>query len=221
MSQLIFIGLSFLYSCVYRFFNQPATVAGTFTAVGVVIVTAAAGIIILTHLRGRRRRGAHRIPVNDPDEERGQNNGLMRQRSLRINVHRSVVSRQSALPSPEDMQAETRPFSTQNPPDYTYQALGMSESLTARNSQTILMNSQAPTSPIDPVDPHGWPIITSETEGNIRRDARPEPYSADPDTRAASGWIQADRASSEFIPDDDDDSESLLNSGYGTRPTRP
>lgn len=170
---------------------------GTFTAVGVVVVAAAIGVIVLTRLRRPHRRGSHRIPDNDPDEERAQDNGPMRQRSLQTNTHRSVVSQQSTLPSVEDLQGEIPFFNTRNPPTSDYQPLRTTETLATRSSWKLAPNSAIPTSPVDPVDPYGWPIAASETERNTKQPTvSPDPYAADPDTRAAVGWILADEATS-------------------------
>jgi len=203
------------------FFKQPATIAGTFTAVGVVVIAAAVGVIVLTRLRRRHPRGSHRVPDSDPDEEPQHDSGHMRHRSLQTNTHRSIASHASTLPSVEDIQVDTSFVTIQNPPISDYQALSTSETLAARSSWKMMPDSGTPTSPVDPVDPHGWPIVTSEIERDTQRLAvSSDLYSSDPDIRAAMGWILADEATLESIPEDDQDSASLFNKGYGTRPIR-
>jgi hypothetical protein len=185
-----------------------------FTAVGVVIVAAAVGVLILSRLRRRPRRGSHRIPSYDPDEEAS---GGMRDRSLLTIARRSGVSGQSTQPSFEDIRPEN-PFATMpNPMISNYRALDTSE--TARSSWHMIPTAGLPTSPVDPVDPYGWPVTASEADRNSSRPlTSPDLFSTDPDIRAAMGWILADEPMLGPILEDED-SDSLLTTGYGTRPT--
>lgn len=140
----------------------------------------------------------------------------MQERGLQATTRRSGFSGQSTQPSFEDIQPED-PFATMsNPLISNYQSVDTSE--TARNSWNMIPTHGLPTSPVDPVDPYGWPVREADRE-SPRAAVSPDPYSADPDIRAAMGWILADEQTLESIPEHAEDSDSLLTSvGYGTRP---
>ena len=189
---------------------------GTFTVVGVVVIAAAVGLLILIRLHRGPRRRAQRIPNVDPDEEREEGSGPMMQRNLQTSTRRSGISGESTMALFEDLRGENPFANPPNPGGSRYQALSTSEA--ARSSWNVKPHSRLPTSPVDPVDPYGWPVMTSEGGRNSPRPAvSPDPYSTDPDTRAATGWILADGPTLESIGEDDD-SDSLYTVGYGTRP---
>ncbi|KAF8525062.1 hypothetical protein BU17DRAFT_83975 [Hysterangium stoloniferum] len=212
------------------FFDKPATVAGTFTTVGVVLVALAVGGLVLTRIRRVRGRipgqGSNPLPTQDSDEEEGigaDPNHSMRQSNLQRHTRETEVSHQSTLPELEDTLPEDPDEGEFTPLINDYQALGITG--VARSSWNRFPRSATLTSPVDPIDPfYEMPVTDSHDSPPLNSRSRPfsvpspDIYITDPATRAATGWIIAGGAGLSPISEDNDREDLRDMLGYGTRP---